>query len=53
MAQIRVRHPNGISTIQVGLDDNFTVQDFQQEILAATEILPSIQDRNYPASLFL
>ncbi|KAJ6525646.1 hypothetical protein B0H19DRAFT_1198185 [Mycena capillaripes] len=45
MAPVRLRHPKGVSTIQVAFDkDDFTVQDLQQEIFAATEILPSRQD---------
>ncbi|KAG6851260.1 hypothetical protein H0H93_011696 [Arthromyces matolae] len=44
MVAIRLRHPSGVSTIQVALDRNdFTVQDLQQEIYAATQILPSRQ----------
>ncbi|KAJ6597085.1 hypothetical protein DFH09DRAFT_111441 [Mycena vulgaris] len=45
MAPVRLRHPKGVSTIQVAFDrDDFTVQDLQQEIYAATEILPSRQN---------
>ncbi|KAF5380991.1 hypothetical protein D9615_004075 [Tricholomella constricta] len=45
MVAIRLRHPAGVSTIQVALDrDGFTVQDLQQEIYAATKILPSRQN---------
>ncbi|KAF8212027.1 hypothetical protein K438DRAFT_1902884 [Mycena galopus ATCC 62051] len=45
MAPVRLRHPKGVSTIQVAFDkDDFTVQDLQQEIFAVTEILPSRQD---------
>ncbi|KAJ7199307.1 hypothetical protein C8J57DRAFT_1415997 [Mycena rebaudengoi] len=45
MAPVRLRHPKGVSTIQVALDrDDFTVQDLQQEIFAACEILPSRQN---------
>jgi ubiquitin thioesterase OTU1 len=48
MAPVRVRHPKGVSTIQVDFDkDDFTVQDFQHEIYAVTEILPSVQDRAF------
>ncbi|KAG6833689.1 hypothetical protein H0H87_002885 [Tephrocybe sp. NHM501043] len=44
MVAIRLRHPSGVSTIQVDLErDDFTVQDLQQEIYAATKILPSRQ----------
>jgi len=44
MGLIRLRHAKGISTIQVELNDSFTVQDFQHEISMVTEILPSLQD---------
>ncbi|KAJ7087842.1 hypothetical protein C8R44DRAFT_836182 [Mycena epipterygia] len=45
MAPVRLRHPKGVSTIQVAFDrDDFTVQDLQQEIYAVTEILPSRQN---------
>jgi len=44
MAPVRLRHPKGVSTIQVAFDkDDFTVQDLQQEIFAVTDILPSRQ----------
>lgn len=43
MAPIRVRHPKGVSTIQIDLD-NATVQDLQLEILGISEIAPSQQD---------
>ncbi|RDB21150.1 putative ubiquitin thioesterase otu1 [Hypsizygus marmoreus] len=44
MVAIRLRHPQGVATIQVALDrDDFTVQDLQQEIFASTNILPSRQ----------
>ncbi|KZT26512.1 OTU-domain-containing protein [Neolentinus lepideus HHB14362 ss-1] len=43
MAPIRLRHPKGVSTIQVDLDA-FTVQDLQQEIFAVSQIPPSLQD---------
>ncbi|KAG6878919.1 hypothetical protein C0992_006611 [Termitomyces sp. T32_za158] len=44
MVAIRLRHPSGVSTIQVALDrDDFTVQDLQQEIYSVTQILPSRQ----------
>ncbi len=46
MAPVRLRHPKGVMTIQVDFD-HFTVQDLQQEIFAATEIPPSLQDREY------
>ncbi|KAJ7685374.1 hypothetical protein DFH06DRAFT_1264634 [Mycena polygramma] len=45
MAPVRLRHPKGVSTIQVAFDkDEFTVQDLQQEIYAVTEIPPSRQN---------
>ncbi|KAJ7047004.1 hypothetical protein C8F04DRAFT_1024066 [Mycena alexandri] len=45
MAPVRLRHPKGVSTIQVAFDqDDFTVQDLQQEILAVSDILPSRQN---------
>ena len=48
MAPIRLRHPNGIATLQIPLDDaSYTVQDLQQEIYKASEILPSRQSRAY------
>ncbi|TRM62601.1 hypothetical protein BD626DRAFT_548466 [Schizophyllum amplum] len=44
MAPVRIRHPNGVATIQAALDrDDFTVQDLQQEIYSATQIIPSRQ----------
>lgn len=48
MPAIRLRHPNGVSTLQVAFDhDGFTVLDLQQEIYTATDILPSRQIRTY------
>lgn len=47
MAPIRLRHPKGVSTIEVSLDPEFTVQDLQQEIYAASGILPSRQIRQF------
>ena len=44
MAPIRLRHPKGVSTLQVDFDA-FTVLDLQQEIFAVTEIVPSLQER--------
>lgn len=41
MTPIRLRYPKGVTTIQVR--DDFTVQDLQQEIYAASDILPSRQ----------
>ncbi|EKM55136.1 uncharacterized protein PHACADRAFT_255547 [Phanerochaete carnosa HHB-10118-sp] len=43
MAPIRLRHPKGVTTLQVDLD-SFTVLDLQQEIFAVTEIPPSQQE---------
>lgn len=44
MAPVRLRHPKGVSTLQIPLDDdNFSVQDFQQQIRSVTDILPSRQ----------
>ncbi|KAJ7063450.1 hypothetical protein C8F01DRAFT_1209733 [Mycena amicta] len=44
MAPIRLRHPKGVSTLQVSLDsDDYTIQDLQQEISSASGILPSRQ----------
>ncbi|OCH85689.1 hypothetical protein OBBRIDRAFT_739490 [Obba rivulosa] len=45
MAPIRLRHPKGVTTLQVDLaEDSYTVLDLQQAIFAATEIPPSQQD---------
>ncbi|RPD66118.1 OTU-domain-containing protein [Lentinus tigrinus ALCF2SS1-7] len=43
MTPLRLRHPKGVTTIQVDFT-NATVQDLQQEIFAATEIAPSQQE---------
>ncbi|KAF5389812.1 hypothetical protein D9757_003704 [Collybiopsis confluens] len=44
MAPIRIRHAKGVATIQVPFEnDAYTVQDLQQEIYAASQILPSRQ----------
>ncbi|KAL1947878.1 hypothetical protein VTO73DRAFT_13602 [Trametes versicolor] len=43
MAPVRLRHPKGVTTIQVDLA-SATVQDLQQAIFAATEIPPSQQE---------
>ncbi|KAL0577873.1 ubiquitin-specific protease otu1 [Marasmius crinis-equi] len=44
MSAIRLRHPQGMATITIPLDsDTFSVQDLQQEIYSATNILPSRQ----------
>jgi ubiquitin thioesterase OTU1 len=54
MSPIRLRHPKGVSTIQVDLEaDSTTVRDLQQAILAATEIPPSLQDRECPLTYTL
>ena len=46
MALIRLRHPKGTSTIEIGLDsEDVTVQDIQQKIYEASGILPSRQMR--------
>lgn len=48
MTPIRLRHPKGVTTIQIDLDNDGTkVSDLQQAILSATEIPPSLQDREY------
>jgi ubiquitin thioesterase OTU1 len=52
MTSIRLRHPKGVSTIQVPLDrEDFTVQDLQQAIFKITEIYPSLQDRAFVSFL--
>ncbi|KAI0831288.1 OTU-domain-containing protein [Trametes gibbosa] len=43
MVPVRLRHPKGVTTIQVDFSHS-TVQDLQQEIFAATEIPPSQQE---------
>ncbi|KIK49223.1 hypothetical protein CY34DRAFT_70078 [Suillus luteus UH-Slu-Lm8-n1] len=43
MAPIRLRHPKGITTLQIDLD-NALVQDLQQEIFGVSEIPPSQQE---------
>ncbi|KAJ8586102.1 OTU-domain-containing protein [Rhizopogon salebrosus TDB-379] len=43
MAPIRLRHPKGVTTLQVDLD-NASVQDLQQQIYEISEILPSQQE---------
>ncbi|KAF8261066.1 hypothetical protein EI94DRAFT_836938 [Lactarius quietus] len=43
MAPLRLRHPKGVSTLQLDLD-TATVQDLLQAIFAASEIPPSAQD---------
>ena len=44
MAPFRLRHPKGVSTIQLDID-TATVQDLLQEIFSITDIPPSAQDR--------
>jgi hypothetical protein len=46
MAPIRLRHPKGVTTLQVDLD-NASVQDLQQQIYEISEILPSQQESVY------
>ncbi|PPQ63060.1 hypothetical protein CVT24_005915 [Panaeolus cyanescens] len=44
MAPLRLRHSNGIATLDIPLDSpDFTVNDLQQQILAITNIIPSRQ----------
>ncbi|KZT11322.1 OTU-domain-containing protein [Laetiporus sulphureus 93-53] len=43
MAPIRLRHPKGVSTLQLDLE-NSTVLELQQQIFSVTEIPPSQQD---------
>ncbi|TFY50919.1 hypothetical protein EVG20_g11257 [Dentipellis fragilis] len=42
MAPVRLRHPKGVSTLQVDFDS--TVLDLQQQIFSVSEIPPSAQD---------
>ncbi|GJJ12658.1 hypothetical protein Clacol_006902 [Clathrus columnatus] len=45
MSVVRLRHPKGVSTIQINLNsDDQKVLDLQQAIFAATGIPPSLQD---------
>jgi len=45
MVSIRLRYPGGVTTLEASVDqDDYTVQELQQEIYAATNILPSRQD---------
>ena len=46
MAPLRLRHPKGVSTLQVDFETS-TVLDLQQAILAASDIPPSAQDRTH------
>ncbi|CCA69782.1 related to OTU1-Yeast OTU Deubiquitinating enzyme 1 [Serendipita indica DSM 11827] len=43
MAPLRIRHPKGVSTIDIDLESG-TVLELQQEIRKVTGILPSLQD---------
>ncbi|KAF8911961.1 OTU-domain-containing protein [Gymnopilus junonius] len=43
MAPLRLRHPKGVSTLDISWDSGFTIQDLQQKIYALTDILPSRQ----------
>lgn len=53
MAKLRLRHPKGVSTIDIDLD-NATVQDLQHRIFGQSEIMPSQQDRTFASNcLFL
>jgi hypothetical protein len=49
MAPFRLRHPKGVSTIQLDTE-SATVQDLLQAIFAISEILPSAQDRTFATS---
>jgi len=44
MAPFRVRHPKGVSTLQLDVE-TATVQDLLQGIFSVSDILPSAQDR--------
>lgn len=46
MAPVRLRHPKGVSTIQVDFEQ-FTVLDLQKEIFTVTEIPLSLQECAY------
>ena len=50
MAPFRLRHPKGVSTIQLDIE-SATVQDLLQLIFSITEIPPSAQDRMYNHTL--
>ena len=47
MAPFRLRHPKGVSTLQLDTE-SATVQDLLQAIFAVSEIPPSAQDRTLP-----
>lgn len=49
MAPFRLRHPKGVSTLQLD-PESATVQDLLQAIFAVSEILPSAQDRTLTTS---
>lgn len=51
MAPLRLRHPKGVTTLQIDLD-TATVSDLQQAIFSETEISPSRQDRKRHSSDF-
>lgn len=48
MAPLRIRYSQGVATIDVDLE-NATVQELQQEIRKATNILPSQQEGTSPS----
>ena len=50
MAPFRVRHPKGVSTLQLD-PESATVQDLLQAIFSVSEIPPSAQDRALTRSL--
>jgi ubiquitin thioesterase OTU1 len=52
MVPIRLRHPKGVTTIQVDLEnENAKVSDLQQAIFSATEIPPSLQSRELRSAI--
>jgi len=44
MAPFRIRHPKGVSTVQLDTE-SATVQDLLQAIYTVSDISPSAQDR--------
>jgi len=52
MAPFRLRHPKGVSTIQLDDTESATVQDLLHAISSASGILPSAQDRALTNSFF-
>lgn len=50
MAPFRLRHPKGVSTLQLDTE-SATVQDLLQAIFAVSEIPPSAQDRTLSTNL--